>query len=219
MNNKLILQLINNNIIEIQSLINHFQKETNDLENGFPMLESRLESLKKDVDVLKSNLTNYIITSSPKKSQNTKSKHIAELKTDFEMNSICSAHDETEEEKQIDSHDPSEKEVKLTESKEGTIEPSILNDRLQASRGDNIQEQIQKSKLVNIQSAIGINDQFLFIRELFDNNSEEYKAAISYIDTQNNYTEIVSYFDKIRQWDNENENVIQFFDLIKRKFE
>ncbi|MFT5750120.1 MAG: hypothetical protein ACI93S_001394 [Ancylomarina sp.] len=66
---------------------------------------------------------------------------------------------------------------------------------------------------------MGINDQFLFIRELFDNKSDEYKSAITYINYEDDYSKIISYFNKYQEWDNEDITVIQFFDLIKRKFE
>ena len=47
--------------------------------------------------------------------------------------------------------------------------------------------------------------------------NESYKQ--NYINTENDYTKIVSYFSQSHNWDNEDASVIQFFDLIKRKFE
>jgi len=223
MNNKLIIQLIKNNIEEIQNLINHFHLEENDLKSGFPMLETRLASLNQDIEILKHNISEEPISENK-----------------IEVSEITQAVVETEPVKQIEEA-PAEiiEKVNLTvpevsnkteapvekitaqESPKIKVEPSLstLNDKLQASRGNDLQLTIPKSKLLDIQSAIGINDQFLFIRELFDNSSVEYKAAIAYINAQDDYQEIIAHLNEEKQWDTEDPAVVQFFDLIKRKFE
>ncbi|MGZ2370860.1 hypothetical protein ACXR6G_13845 [Ancylomarina sp. YFZ004] len=223
MNNNLIIQLIKNNIEEIQNLIIHFQNEQDDLKSGFPLLESRLASLNKDIEILKLNLDNQEI--------DCKSKSIeSELNSDngstftVEEEKIPSTFIKAstiEEAKPINETNHIEEEIQVIKPIKNNIETALptLNDKLQASRGNNLQEKIQKSKLVDIQSAIGVNDQFLFIRELFGNNSEDYRAAINYINSQDDCKEIISHFIKTKQWNSEEDTVIQFFDLIKRKFE
>ncbi len=215
MNNNLIIKLIKNNIGEIQNLIIHFQNEEDDLNSGFPLLESRLNSLNKDIEILKLNLSKQEIISDPKldtidsKNQLNPTNHnekdiVLDTKETITSEPIHSDVEHQTKEQPID-------------KVEQTV--STLNDKLQGSRVNNLQEKIQKSKLKDIQSAIGINDQFLFIRELFENNSEEYKLAINYINSRGDYNEIISHFNKSQKWDNEDVTVIQFFDLIKRKLE
>ena len=223
MNNKIIIQLINNNIEEIKKLINHFQNEQDDLKSGFPLLESRLASLNKDVEILKLNLGNQIIdfTSTSVDSEITSDKQSKAVLEEYEIKSTPIKTSEIKEVKVINESNHIEESIQVIEPIKNNVETTIstLNDKLQASRGNNLQEKIQKTKLVDIQSAIGINDQFLFIRELFDNNSEDYKSAINYINKQSDCNKIISHFNKTKQWDNEEDAVIQFFNLIKRKFE
>jgi len=215
MNNNLIIKLIKNNVDEIRTLIIHFQNEEDDLKGGFPLLESRLNSLNKDIEILKANLSKHNVNSTPVVDQIDSKR---QLTPNTQTEDI-----ETQIEKQTCKDNPIHPEIEdhpndeTIDKVEETI--STLNDKLQGSRGNNLQEKIKKTKLKDIQSAIGINDQFLFIRELFKNKTEEYKSAISYINSEDDYTKIISYFNKYQEWDNEDVTVIQFFDLIKRKFE
>lgn len=215
MNNKLIINLIKNNIEEIKTLIIHFQNEENDLKTGFPLLESRLDSLNKDFEILKSSLNKNddssaeVINPIDKQSQ-------TEPVFENEDNQVSLEKPECND-KPIHLEIEEEPKKETCDKEEAII--STLNDKLHDSRGNNLQEKIKKSKLKDIQSAIGINDQFLFIRELFDNKSEEYKSVINYINSEDDYSIIISYLEKNYEWDNEDVTVVQFFDLIKRKFE
>ncbi|RXQ97721.1 hypothetical protein EO244_02225 [Ancylomarina salipaludis] len=222
MNNKLIIQLIKNNIEEIQNLINHFQHEENDLKDGFPLLESRLLSLNNDINILKLNINNHSTPNPDTISEEAISTD--ELQTILkEDNLINEESNDQINEKDIAtiSSTPGQKEMEILAPIEEKFEINVstLNDKLQAERGGNLQEKIQRSKLVDIQTAIGINDQFLFIRELFNNKPEDYKSAIQYINNQADYDKIVTHFNQTRKWDKDDNSVIQFFDLIKRKFE
>ncbi len=215
MNNKLIIKLIKNNIDEIKNLIIHFQNEEDDLSSGFPLLESRLNSLNKDIEILKLNLSKQEIIPDPKLDSIDFKNQLNP--TNHDQKDIVLDTKEMITSKPIHSDVEHQTEEQTIDKAEQTV--STLNDKLQGSRGNNLQEKIQKSKLEDIQSAIGINDQFLFIRELFENNSEEYKSAINYINSHTDYNEIISHFNKSQKWDNEDVSVIQFFSLIKRKFE
>jgi len=223
MNNKIIIQLIKNNIQEIQNLISHFQNEQDDLKTGFPLLESRLTSLNKDVEILKLNLDKQDIDSksTPVDSKINSEKQSKSTLEDNETTGRIITESTTKEVKPNEEANHIEEANQPIEPIKNNVETNLstLNDKLQASRGNNLQEKIQKSKLTDIQSAIGINDQFLFIRELFNNKSEDYKSAINYINTHNDCHKIISHFNETKQWDNEEDAVIQFFDLIKRKFD
>lgn len=225
MNNKLIIQLIKTNLEEIQNLINHFHLEENDLESGFPMLESRLASLNQDIEILKLNLSKQTVSEDKiQVSEITQSiletesiNQVKELPPKIIEKENLS---ESEVSNKINNTEASVEKITAQESPSINTEPSLstLNDKLQASMGNDSQLKIPKSKLIDIQSAMGINDQFLFMRELFDNNSVEYKAAIAYINTQDDYQEIAAHFNQEKHWNAEDPTVVQFFDLIKRKF-
>jgi copper chaperone CopZ len=97
--------------------------------------------------------------------------------------------------------------------------PNSLNEQLGNLRDDNDVSDILKTKpLTNLSDAIGVNDKFLFIRELFNGNPESYNQAISKLDNAASLADakavIMSYTDN----DAENEAVRQLLDLVKRKF-
>jgi copper chaperone CopZ len=97
--------------------------------------------------------------------------------------------------------------------------PNSLNEQLGNLRDDNDVSDILKTKpLTNLSDAIGVNDKFLFIRELFNGNPESYNQAISKLDDAASLADakavIMSYTDN----DAENEAVRQLLDLVKRKF-
>ena len=69
----------------------------------------------------------------------------------------------------------------------------------------------------NIQAAIGINDRFQYIRELFDGSSEKYTNTVVSLDSMNNINEAVAYIQKNFKW-KKNETSLKFINLVKRRF-
>jgi hypothetical protein len=71
--------------------------------------------------------------------------------------------------------------------------------------------------LKSIRDGIGINDRFLFIRELFGNDLEKYEATIAALDSFNRIEEAVSYLKQNFKW-NKSEAGQKFLNLVKRRF-
>jgi len=69
----------------------------------------------------------------------------------------------------------------------------------------------------NIQAAIGINDRFQYIRELFDGSSEKYTNTIIALDSMSNIDEAVSYIQQNFKW-KKNETSLKFINIVKRRF-
>jgi hypothetical protein len=69
----------------------------------------------------------------------------------------------------------------------------------------------------SIQTAIGINDRFQYIRELFDGKPEKFKETVSSIDSMNNIQEAVVFLQQNFKW-KKNETSLKFVNLIKRRF-
>jgi hypothetical protein len=69
----------------------------------------------------------------------------------------------------------------------------------------------------NIQAAIGINDRFQYIRELFDGSSEKYSSTVTSLDSMNNINEAVTYLQQNFKW-KKNETSLKFINLVKRRF-
>ena len=68
-----------------------------------------------------------------------------------------------------------------------------------------------------IWDAIGINDRFLFVRELFENNSSKFEATVKAIDELSSIQEAVNYLKLNFKWNN-SEASQRFLILVKQRF-
>ncbi|MBW6537462.1 MAG: hypothetical protein K0B11_20810 [Mariniphaga sp.] len=69
----------------------------------------------------------------------------------------------------------------------------------------------------SIQSAIGINDRFLYIRELFDGDNQKFLESVKALDSKQNINEAVDYLRNNFRW-KRNETSLKFVNLVKRRF-
>ena len=94
-----------------------------------------------------------------------------------------------------------------------------INEQMKSLRDeDNVSDLIKGKPLTNLDDAIGVNDKFLFIREIFNGSPESYNQAIIMLNGAANFTEareiLLSYTE-----DNKESDVIkQLLSLVKRKF-
>jgi hypothetical protein len=91
-----------------------------------------------------------------------------------------------------------------------------VNDLVGVSN-DKLEHKISNRPVANIQSAIGINDRFQFIRELFKGNAESFVAAVSELDNMGDIDEAVDYIQQNYTW-KKNETSLKFVNLVKRRF-
>lgn len=96
--------------------------------------------------------------------------------------------------------------------------PESFNQKLGNLKHDEGVIDMLKSKPVsNLGEAIGINDKFLFIREIFNGSLESYNATISRLETASTLDEAREIIGGLTG-KMENEAVKQLTDLLKRKF-
>jgi hypothetical protein len=79
------------------------------------------------------------------------------------------------------------------------------------------QSKFAQKPISNLKKAIGINDRFLFTRELFENNMGKFEAAIDVIDGSDDLSKAISYLEDNFKW-KKNEASLKFIDLVKRRF-
>ena len=82
---------------------------------------------------------------------------------------------------------------------------------------NNLEFKLSNRPVSNIQAAIGINDKFQYIRELFDGSSEKYADTVVSLDSMSNISEAVSYLQQNFKW-KKNETSLKFINLVKRRF-
>jgi hypothetical protein len=83
---------------------------------------------------------------------------------------------------------------------------------------DDILEILKTKPLVSLDEAIGINDKFLFIREIFDGSADSYNLAIQKLESVGSLSDAMAVIMSYSGENTGNEAVRQLIDIIKRKF-
>ncbi len=96
-----------------------------------------------------------------------------------------------------------------------------LNERLKQSKID-LGDTLTESPIRDLRKAIGVNDRFLFINELFRGDEAVYERSIKTINSFSIFAEAEYWIErelKIKNgWNPNNEMVTQFYQLVKRRF-
>ncbi len=96
---------------------------------------------------------------------------------------------------------------------------SRFNEQLAGIKGEeDVSDHLKSKKLISLSEAIGVNDRFLFIREIFDGNKDAYAQAISRLETAESLQDAISVIMSYTREKDENEAIRQLLDLVKRKF-
>ncbi len=80
---------------------------------------------------------------------------------------------------------------------------------------------IQKPPVTDIKAAIGINDKFQFMNELFQGSVQEYEIAVQQLNTAGSLESAMDYIANIQQlynWDLEHDSVKRLLDLVDRRY-
>jgi hypothetical protein len=125
---------------------------------------------------------------------------------------------------------PAEKKTTSKESEKKISEPSIIADKFtppadlyeerissKFSEKD-LSESLKSKPIKNLADAIGLNDRFLFISEVFDGNKDSYNQAISRLDKAENLQDAMAIIMSYTGENRENEAVLQLLDLVRLKF-
>lgn len=78
-------------------------------------------------------------------------------------------------------------------------------------------EEITHSKINSLQDAIGINDKFLMIRDLFDGDSDAYNQAIAELDSFETFDDCMIHIVENYAWNPESEGAKFMMQLLERK--
>ncbi len=209
MDNKLVIQLLKSKTEEIHSLLEHFTNNPEDLIDSIELLEARINGLSQDFKILKKNselkqdepiilnLPEEVIFASPEPTK----KEIEPIATTEKISAIETITN-VKEDLELQDH----------------TESSIIIESVQSEPVRLIGEKRSTQKLVDIQSAIGINDRFLFTRELFENNIDKYNTAISFVNKTDSFASVINWIKAEKEWDLEDPTVAQFIEITKRKF-
>jgi len=97
--------------------------------------------------------------------------------------------------------------------------PESFNEKLGSHKHEeDVLEILRTKPLSSLDEAIGINDKFLFIREIFDGSPETYNQAIEKLESVGSISDAMAVIMSYTGENTGNEAVRQLVDLIKRKF-
>lgn len=103
----------------------------------------------------------------------------------------------------------------------GPAEGESLNDRLKQSKTE-LMEVLKESPVKDLRKAIGINDRFIFLNELFRGDENTYERSIRTINNFNIYAEAEYWISRELKlklgWDTNSPTVAHFDQLVKRRF-
>lgn len=112
-------------------------------------------------------------------------------------------------------------QVKEREVNDATGQGESLNDKLKQGKTE-LMEVLKEAPVKDLRKAIGINDRFLFINELFRGDENMYERSIKTINNFNIYAEAEYWISRELKvklgWDNNTTTVQHFDQLVKRRF-
>jgi hypothetical protein len=110
---------------------------------------------------------------------------------------------------------PEEKEEEKKPAEPGFQKDRSLNETIGEKK--EAETNLSNTPITSLRAAIGLNDRFLFIREIFNNNSEKYNTIIDQLDKMETIQQAVDYL-KVNLSLQKNETSMKFVDLLKRRF-
>ncbi|MCG8410869.1 MAG: hypothetical protein MI739_06260 [Bacteroidales bacterium] len=130
-------------------------------------------------------------------------------------------------EKVLSSPKSSSKLTSKTNPKNGTSE--IIADKFQSKKFiyDNISKKnnpndlsskMQFKPIKDINTAIGLNDKFIFIRELFNGDKESYHETIQVLNNFDTFDNAFNFLTQNFDWNAEDANFVKLTELVRRKY-
>ena len=97
----------------------------------------------------------------------------------------------------------------------------LIHETLKNDDDNSIAAKMQKNPIQDLKSAIGINEKFLFINELFKGKLEEYKEAIDNLNNLESLTNAMQNLDHLKEaydWEEDTEAFIKLSDFVHRRY-
>ncbi len=102
-----------------------------------------------------------------------------------------------------------------------TIESHTLGDKLESAEDTSLAARLQRKPVSDLASAIGINDKFLLLNELFGGSMEKYNKSIRALNNFSTLLGAKTYMSELQiefQWDCESDAYKKLDNLVERRF-
>jgi hypothetical protein len=94
---------------------------------------------------------------------------------------------------------------------------SIHDSFTRSQQYEELSEKLKSKPILDIGNAIGVNDKFIFIKELFNGDANMYKNTIEVLNNATNFNDAFNYLIGNFDWDMDSPLVQILLDLIRRK--
>ncbi|HEC43230.1 MAG TPA: hypothetical protein ENI20_10415 [Bacteroides sp.] len=136
---------------------------------------------------------------------------------------ILAKEQSTVEEKPTVTAEPEKTEPAVKPAEPATLgdkfksDKKFINESLAGNKQD-VGSKIQSTPINNIGSALGINDRFKLINDLFKGDKDSFQNTIGVLDGASNFNEAFNYITTSFDWDMEEDSVQLLLELVRRKF-
>lgn len=83
---------------------------------------------------------------------------------------------------------------------------------------EDVGHKMQSRPIEDIGKAIGLNDKFLYVNELFEGDAVSYKNTIQRLNNSADFNDAFNYINSHFDWDMKKESTKKFMELVHRKF-
>lgn len=94
-----------------------------------------------------------------------------------------------------------------------------LNDKHSVEEGNSLSDLQQRSRIDSLKGSLSLNQRFSFLNALFDGNLQHFEAALNLVEESADYATAKSQLESRygQNWKADNEDVKDFFHLVKRR--
>lgn len=181
----------------------------NDMRNEVQSINKSVETIPADQDKLQDE--KRIVNLSPESEDSVRAEQKVETKTP--------ASDEKEDfqpEKKFDKQKTINKEPVLSDRFKSDS-PTLNEEIGSQTKRDDISTQFKADPIVSLTGAIGLNEKFELINELFDGDKNKFDQTMKVLNSSSSFVEAYSYLEENFEWDMENPYVQRILELIRRK--
>ena len=93
-----------------------------------------------------------------------------------------------------------------------------FNEKLAQKKENEVTPRYQNKPIDDLKKGIGINDRFFFQRELFNGNAELMNQTLEQLNQMENFESAETFLTANFQWENNNEAVKAFRELVRRRY-
>jgi hypothetical protein len=116
-----------------------------------------------------------------------------------------------------------EPEPVVTEPKKESLfdKATSLYDKITKPAEKTVAGQVSRQPISNIKAAIGINEKFLYLKELFKNNVNDYNEALEKLNNFDSYTDAEDFFQELKNkysWNPESKSFQGLAELLNRRY-